>query len=247
MARFTLTYLVLDGHFGNHPALHMVRQCQLHLISKLRSDAALFFAYTGPSPKRGPRPRLGEQVDVRKIPDAYLKETFVEDGIETRTYQLRLLHREFPEPLNVVILLKTNLKTKAWAHAILFSSDLELSYDKMVDYYSLRFQIEFNFRDAKQFWGLEDFMNVTPTAVTNAANLSLFMVDVSQVLMYKYRQDDPNFSVLDLKAYYRGYRYVTETIKLLPQKPDDDLVFQLFHQVAALGRIHPAIMPVLSG
>jgi putative transposase len=243
----SLTYLVLDGHFGNHPALHMVRQCQLHLISKLRSDAALFFAYTGPSPKRGPRPRLGEQVDVRKIPDAYLKATLVEDGIETRTYQLRLLHREFPEPLNVVILLKTNLKTKAWAHAILFSSDLDLSYDKMVDYYSLRFQIEFNFRDAKQFWGLEDFMNVTPTAVTNAANLSLFMVDVSQVLMYKYRQDDPNFSVLDLKAYYRGYRYVTETIKMLTQKPDDNLVFQLFHKVAALGRIHPAIMPVPSG
>jgi putative transposase len=29
-----------------------------------------------------------------------------------------------------------------------------------VDYYSLRFQIEFNFRDAKQYWGLEDFMNM---------------------------------------------------------------------------------------
>ena len=241
----SLTYLVLDGHFGNHPALHMVRQCQLHLISKLRSDAALFFPYTGPSPKRGPRPRMGEQVDVRKIHEAYLKETLVEDGIETRTYQL--LHREFLEPLNVVILLKTNLKTKAWAHAILFSSDLDLSYDKMVDYYSLRFQIEFNFRDAKQFWGLEDFMNVTPTAVTNAANLSLFMVDVSQVLMCKYRQDDPNFSVLDLKAYYRGYRYVTETIKILPQKPDENLVFQLFHKVAALGRIHPAKVLVPSG
>ena len=38
-----LTYLVLDGHFGNHPALQMVQQCGLHLISKLRSDAALFF------------------------------------------------------------------------------------------------------------------------------------------------------------------------------------------------------------
>jgi hypothetical protein len=31
------------------------------------------------------------------------------------------------------------------------------------------------------------------------------MVDISQVLMYKYRQDDPNFSVLDLKADFRGY------------------------------------------
>jgi len=242
-----LTYLVLDGHFGNHPALHMVRQCQLHLISKLRSDSAQFFPYTGPSPKRGPRPRLGERLDVRKIPQAYLKETKVEDGIETRTYQMQLLHREFPELLNVVVLLKTNLETKAWAHVILFSSDLELPYHKLIDFYSLRFQIEFNFRDAKQFWGLEDFMNVSQTAVTNAANLSLFMVDVSQVLMCDYRQNDPNFSIPDLKAYYRGYRYVTETIKMLPQIPDGILVAQLFHKVATLGRIHPAKMPVSSG
>jgi len=71
-------------------------------------------------------------VDVRNIPEAYLKETTLEDGIETRTYQMQLLHREFPEPLNVVILLKTNLETKAWAHVILFSSDLELPYDKMI-------------------------------------------------------------------------------------------------------------------
>ena len=242
-----LTYLVLDGHFGNHPALHMVRQCQLHLISKLRYDAALFFPYSGPSPKRGPTPRLGDQVNVRKISKAFLKDTKVEDGFETRTYQMPLIHREFAEPLNVVILIRVNLHTQAWANVILFSSDLELPYDKLIDFYSLRFQIEFNFRDAKQFWGLEDFMNVSQTAVTNAANLSLFMVDVSQVLMCKYRQSDPNFSILDLKAYYRGYRYVTETIKMLPQKPDNDLVFQLFHKVAALGRIHPAKMPVSSG
>jgi putative transposase len=242
-----LTYLALDGHFGNYPALHMVRQCQLQLISKLRSDAALFMPYIGPSPKRGPRPRLGDRVNIHKIPDAYLKETKVENGIETRTYQIELLQREFLDPLNVVILLKTNLATKAWAHVILFSSDLELSFDKLVDFYSLRFQIEFNFRDAKQFWGLEDFMNVTQTAVTNAANLSLFMVDVSQVLMCKYRQEDPNFSILDLKAYYRGYRYVTETIEMLPQKPDSNLVVQLFHKAAALGRIHPAKLPVASG
>jgi hypothetical protein len=242
-----LTYLVLDGHFVNHPAFHMVRQCHLHLISKLRYDAALHFAYSGPSPKRGPTPRMGAKVDIRNIPAEYLKETKVEGGFETRTYQMQVLHKDFPCPLNVVILLRTNLATHTWANVILFSSDLELSYDKLIDYYSLRFQIEFNFRDAKQFWGLEDFMNVTPTAVTNAANLALFMVDVSQVLMCQYRQEDPNFSVLDLKAYYRGYRYVTETIQMLPQKPDDNLVSQLFHKVAALGRIHPVKEPVSSG
>ena len=236
-----LTYLVLDGHFGNYPAFHMVRQCHLHLISKMRYDAALFFAYVGPKPKRGPTPRLGQQVDVRHIPNKYLKETKLGGGFETRTYQLQLLHPDFPDPLNVVILLRTNLATQAWANVILFSSELTLPYDQLIDYYRLRFQIEFNFRDAKQFWGLEDFMNVTQTAVTNAANLALFMVNVSQVLMCPYRKTDPDFSVLDLKAYYRGYRYVAETIQLLPQKPDDNLVSQLFQKVAALGRIHRLI------
>lgn len=242
-----LTYLVLDGHFGNHPALQMVQQCGLHLISKLRSDAALFFPYTGPAPKRGRRRRLGEKLDYRHIPNQYLKETKVEKGIETRFYQLQLLNREFSMPLNVVILIKTNLQTKARAHVVLFSSDLQLSYDKMIDFYSLRFQIEFNFRDAKQHWGLDDFMNVSPTAVTNAANLSLFMVNVSQFLLYRYRKEHPDFSILDLKAVYRGCRYVTEIIKILPNLPDENLISQLFQKVTALGRIHPPESPVFSG
>jgi putative transposase len=242
-----LVYVVLDGHFGNHTALCMVRQCGLQLISKLRTDIALFFPFTGPSPLRGPRPKLGQQLNVHHIPDEYLKESKVEAGILTRIFQMQMLHREFPGRLNVVIVYKTNLVTKAWAYVIFFSSDLALPYDQLIDYYSLRFQIEFNFRDAKQFWGLEDFMNVNQTTVTNAANLSLFLVNVSQVLMVTYRQVDPQFSVLDLKAIFRAHRYVTETIQFLPQKPDQGLVSQLFLKVAALGRIHPPILPFSSG
>jgi len=94
-----------------------------------------------------------------------------------------MMHRDFAQPLNVVIITKTNLKTGAFANVNLFSSDLELYYEKIIDYYSLRFQIEFNFRDAKQFWGLEDFMNIKEVPLTNALNLSLFMVNLSQVLL----------------------------------------------------------------
>jgi putative transposase len=120
----------------------------------------------------------------------------------------------------------------------LFCSDQALSAEKIIAFYSLRFQIEFNFRDAKQFWGLEDFMTVSQTAVTNSANLSLFMVNLTHLLLKKARQSDPLFSVLDLKAQSRGYLYMIEMIKMLPQKPDDILVSQLFSKVTALGRIH---------
>jgi putative transposase len=97
---------------------------------------------------------------------------------------------------------------------------LEQTHNKIIKFYSLRFQIEFNFRDAKQYWGLEDFMNIKETAVTNAANLSFFMVNFSYALLQPFQQQNPDYSVWDLKSHVRGYRYATETIKMLPQKPD---------------------------
>jgi hypothetical protein len=233
-----LTYVVLDGHFGHHNALAMAQQHHLHLISKLRCDAALYFPYTGPYAGRGPRRKYGAKVDYHNLPGHYLKATTVEGHIQTRVYQASLLHKEFAQPLNVVILVKTHLRTQARAHVILFSSDLELAYTSLVDYYGLRFQIEFNFRDAKQHWGLEDFMNVTEAGVTNAANLSLFMVNVSYRLQADQHQRGLAYSVLDLKADCRAYKYVEETIKMLPEKPEPILLTKILNQVAGLGRIH---------
>ena len=138
----------------------------------------------------------------------------------------------------MVIIVKINLKTQAHAHVVLFSSDLDLAYDKLIDYYRLRFQIEFNFRDAKQFWGLEDFMNVNQTPVYNAANLAMFMVNVSQALIRYSRLACPTFSVNDLKAHFRGHKYVTETLKLLPQMPEPIFFDHIFAKIAHLGSIN---------
>ncbi len=236
----SLTYVVLDGHFGNHNALAMAQQHHLHLISKLRCDAALYFPYAGPYAGRGPRRKYGDKVDYDNIPAQYLKATTVEGHIQTCLYQAQLLHKEFAQPLNIVIIVKTNLRTQARAHVVLFSSDLALAYALLVDYYGLRFQIEFNFRDAKQYWGLEDFMNVTPTGVTNAANLSLFMVNVAYCLRADSHPRDADYSVLDLKADCRGYKYVEETIQMLPEKPEPVLLAKILNRVAGLGRIHAA-------
>ena len=236
----SLTSLVLDGHFGHHNALQMARQGGLHLISKLRCDAALYLPYTGPYAGRGPRRKYGHKVDYDHLPVQYLQGTTVEGDIETRMYQMHVLHKEFATPLNVVILAKTNLRTYARAQVVLVSSDLELRAAHIIDYYSLRFQLEFNFRDAKQYWGLEAFMNITPVGVINAANLSLFMVNVVYYLQVHMRPRAPDYSILDLKANWRGDKYVEETIQMLPEKPEPILLRQILHKVAGLGRIHVA-------
>ena len=240
----SISYLVMDGHFGNYPSAWMVRQTGLQFVSKLRHDAALCEPFSGKYRGCGPHPKYGDKVDVHKMKKKYLKSDRKADGIRTQIYQATLLNKELAFPINVVIVLKTNLSTKAQAHVILFSTDLELSYEKVIDFYTLRFQIEFNFRDAKQYWGLDDFMNVKETAVTNAAHLSFFMVNFSSILLRRFRQHNPEFSILDLKSHYRGCRYVSETIKFLPQKPDGILLAEIFQQIARLGMVHPVFKPV---
>jgi hypothetical protein len=135
-------YLVMDGHFGNYPSVWMVLQTGLHFVSKLRSDAALYEPFAGKHCGRGACPKYGDKVNVRQMKNKYLKSDKQEDGIRTQIYQAILLNKGFAFSINVVVILKTNLSTHKQAHIILFSTDLKLPYEKLFDYYMLRFQIE---------------------------------------------------------------------------------------------------------
>ena len=137
----------------------MTQHCGLFLIAKLRVNTALYFPSTGfPYPGRG-RPRIyGQRFNPQQIYPKYRVSTQTHENITTEVYQATLRHKKFPEPLNVVCILKTQLLTEKKSHVLLFSSDLALDAEKIIDYYSLRFQIEFNFREvSKQFWGVRRF------------------------------------------------------------------------------------------
>ena len=81
-----LTSLVLDRHCGHHHALPMARQSHLHLISKLRCEAALYLPSVGPYAGHGPRRKYGAKVDDATLPEPYCKESTVEGHIQTRLY-----------------------------------------------------------------------------------------------------------------------------------------------------------------
>lgn len=236
--RLTLRFFVYDGALGHNNGVRLVRQCGLHLISKLRYNSALYLPYDGPYSGKGPHKKYGDRLEYTNIPKQYLKSSIIEDDIRTEIYQMTTHHKKFVNRLNVVIIVKTNLKTLKSAHVVLFSSDLELAYDKLIKYYRLRFQIEFNFRDAKQYWGLDDFMNIKEQQVRNAANLAFFMVNVSHIL--RRRPEFSNMSVIDLKAWFRAGKYVRETLKLLPQIPEGISIQAIADRVAILGRVNTA-------
>ncbi len=60
----------------------------------------------------------------------------------------------------------------------------------------LNSSFQFVFRDAKQYWGMEDFMNIKQTPIYNWANLSTFMVNFTHGLSQNSTMKE--MSILDL-------------------------------------------------
>ncbi len=233
-----VAYFVLDGHFGNHLACQMVRQLGLHLISRMRSDASLWLEPTAEEKREHPRLKYGARLDYKKLPNERLCSEVTEAGYCTRIYHLTCLHKEFAERLNIVIIVRTHLESGRVGHVVLFSSDLTLSWELLLDYYKLRFQIEFTFRDAKQHFGLEDFMGVKEASVTNGIGLSFFVGNVARYLLEDFREGCPGAGLSDLRSFYRGRQYLQRLLKLLPDRPDGIVCERLLEQASRLGCIH---------
>ena len=227
-------YFVYDGAFGNNAAAQMSLQLGLHLISKLRCDSKLYLPWEGNYSGKGRPKQYGKRIDCHNIPAKYRKSTEKEGNVVTTIYQMQALHKKFSSPLNVVIICKQNTLTNKQSHVILFSTELNLGSTEMYDYYGMRFQIEFNFRDAKQFWGLEDFMVIQQQTVCNAANIAFWMVNFTQALLPASNAG----SMLDLKTHYRGMKYANTVLKLLPQNTQSINKYEIMDKISRIGRIH---------
>jgi len=123
--------------------------------------------------------------------------------------------------LNIIIQRKTRISDEKVAINIWFSTDLNLDFQTLLDYYSLRFQIEFDFRDAKQHFGLSDFKNYKQENLTNFVNLSFTMCLIAKVQLVHYRKilNAPKLGIIDLKLIYKARFTAKNIFKLVRKNP----------------------------
>lgn len=223
-----LKYVVADGAYGRKTCCLIVREFSLDLISKLNRNTALFLPFQGKYGGRGRPRKYGDKLDYQNMPVEYLASDEKEEEIVTKIYQIKgVWTRRMPYLLNVVIIIKIDQITQKRGRVILFSTDLDLEAEKILQFYSLRFQIEFNFRDAKQYFGLADFKNIKQRQVNNAVGLALFMDNISMILMEQAKQEwkEEKVSIQDLKAYFRAEKYLEDILNTL-EIPIEDILNQ---------------------
>ncbi|OQW90576.1 MAG: hypothetical protein BWK78_06660 [Thiotrichaceae bacterium IS1] len=143
-------HLVTDGYYSKTKFIEGVAQLELFQIGKLRQDASLRWRYLGVQKPRG-RPKLYDgKVTLTDLSRFELAGP--RNGFQLYTAIVNSPH--FKHNLQVVYLVKP--QSHGIHTAWLFSTDLQLSAFDIYRFYQARFQIEFLFREAKQFTGLCD-------------------------------------------------------------------------------------------
>ena len=236
-----LKYVLADGAYGNKTCCLIVKAFNLHLISKLNRNTGLYLPHTGAYSGQGRPRKYGNKIDYQKIASQYLISDESEDGVQTKIYQIKgIWTKTMPNLINVVIITKTILESDKTSRVVLFSTDLELEAKQLIKFYSLRFQIEFNFRDAKQYFGLADFKNIKKQQVNNAVGLALFMDNISLILIEqaKTKWEEKDISIQDLKAYYRAEFYLEAILNTLEIEPNAILNNHKFDHIKKIGAVN---------
>ena len=82
--KLSVSYFVLDGHFGHQGASQMARQLDLHLISKMRSDAALYQEPTALQKQLHPHLKYGDRIDFANLPKEWWRSEETKEGYLTQ-------------------------------------------------------------------------------------------------------------------------------------------------------------------
>lgn len=175
----TIRYHCVDGYFAKQKYMAEVVALQLHPITKLRPDANCVFLYTGPHLKRrGRRRKYDGKVNFHDWSRFEALGTLA-DKPHINLYTALVWHVSLKRQLRLVVLVNRKEATKP-RYIVLASTDLALDGHKLVELYVARFQIEFLFRDSKQFSGLTDCQSRAESVLDFHFNAALATLNLAR-------------------------------------------------------------------
>jgi hypothetical protein len=145
-------YVVSDGFYSKIKWVNGVMALKLDVISKLRCDADLRYVYTGVQKPRGRHRKYDGKVDLTDVSRMSL---VCELEPKLFLYDVVVWALSLKRKVRLAYLLDCR-DPKRIGRVLLFSTNINLGASDIFDFYKARFQIEFIFRDAKQFTGLTD-------------------------------------------------------------------------------------------
>jgi hypothetical protein len=233
----SIVYFVADGFYAKAKVFNTLCENGKHLITKLRPDADLRYLNTKPREKgqRGATAKYDGKVTFDWL---HLKDKDKWDFIGSdekyahlTIYSQKLYAVHFERVIRVVLL----INHKSNSYVLLACSNENLDARLIVKYYQLRFQIEFIFRDAKQFMGLNDCQARDEAKLDFHFNAALSAVNLARNII---GQDEKyNKSMNNFMRYHYNQKFVDTIYLKLSKNADFDLIQHVWLNAPMWGRI----------
>lgn len=216
-------YLVADAAFSKKTFVEMILPENFHLVSRLRNDAVLYYLWTGEKTGKRGRPKTkGDKIDYSNLDKSKMQAIDI-DPNDGEAYALKAHCKSLGRTISLVIHILPN-----GGHRLYFSTDENMSGKDVIEFYRTRFQIEFSYREAKQFTGLTHCQARDIRKLDFAYNASFAAVNLAKAIRYKYY---PDLSIGKLKALMVNAHYLKRIIDVFEKDPNMTLNTKLIKEL----------------
>lgn len=213
-------YILADAYFSKKKFVERLCDNEFEVISRLRDDADLQYKFYGKQkPGRGRPRKYDGKVDFNNLRPEYFDS--IEQNDKCKIYHAIVYSKSLKRDINLVVVY-TKGKAGKWTHKLYFSTDLALNADTILEYYQARFQIEFIYRDAKQYAGLNDCQARSMNKLHFHFNAALTTVNIAKINHWIGipKQHRPAFSMADVKTMYHNELLMNRFFNVFAVRPN---------------------------
>ena len=205
--------IVADAYFSKKPFADQIIQAGMNLISRLRKDSDLKYLYRGkPTGKRGRPTKYAGKIKLKDINKKYFEQVYKDDDktVYTAIVYSKALKR------NIKLVYEQIHNDRKESYLLFFSTQLDADAMEILKTYKTRFQIEFLYRDGKQFTGLNDCQARSKNKLHFHFNASLTAVNLAKAEYHLSvpKEERGAFSMADVKTMHHNELLLERFIKV---------------------------------
>ena len=216
--------VVADAFFSKSTFITPMCNGGFHIISRFRNDAVLFYPTAEkPTGRRGRPPKYDGAIDFSRLDTSRCTEHEVDKG---KLYGLKAWSKALKRMVSLAVWYPDEDRTDKWQ--LYFSTDQNQSTLDVLEYYRTRFQLEFCFRDSKQYAGITNCQSTDFRKLAFHFNASLTAINIAKAACK--RMGIP-YSISSCKSMIHNAYMLERFICVFGIKPDTTLIDKIFKEL----------------
>ena len=200
-------YVTVDAYFSKKTFIDPLCKSGLEVITRLRDDAVMFYAYTGIQ-KSGRKKQFAGKVDIKNLDINQFRACIKEKN--WTAFEGLVYVKSLKRWTKAVVIQHYKADGSIKNCKIFISTDTNLAGADLYLYYHLRFQIEFIYRDSKQHLGLNHCQSMQEKRISFHHNFALTMLSLAKIVHWIAQPIERRkpFSIQDIKTQYFNERFL---------------------------------------